>query len=94
MSSLYLVEYPFAIGARQGVGEPCNRLKFNGDARTESLMSGPTGVARASHGALALLVIKVVPKPGWGALARLRVKLFVGNGRWVSYLMGDECACE
>jgi hypothetical protein len=64
MISLYLVEHPFAIGARRGVGEPCNRLKFNGNARTESLISGPTGLARTSRGALALLMIKVVPKPG------------------------------
>jgi hypothetical protein len=35
-------------------------------------------------------------RPGinWTDLFGLRVKLFVGNGRWVSYLMGDECACE
>jgi hypothetical protein len=71
------------------------RLKFNGNAITEFPISGPTGLARASDGALALLMIKVVACPaGWGALAWLRVKLFVGNGRAVSYLMGDECACE
>jgi hypothetical protein len=30
ITSLYLVQYPFAIGARWRVLEPCNRLKFNG----------------------------------------------------------------
>jgi hypothetical protein len=59
IASLYLVGYPFAIGEYWRVGEHSNRRNFNGYDGLGGIVSGPTGLARRSHGALALQMIEV-----------------------------------
>lgn len=61
-ASRYLVEHLFAIAAYWRILEPSNFLKFNGYDGMPHIISEPTGLARAPHDVLALLMIKVVPR--------------------------------
>jgi hypothetical protein len=61
--SLYLVEYPIAIGPFGQVHFPFNCLKFNGYDRTSLPISEPTESARTFHGGSAWPAIKADPKP-------------------------------
>ena len=60
MIPLYLVEYPFAIGAWRRVSERSNRLNLNGCDPLKATISGPTGLASTSDGGWELLIIPVV----------------------------------
>ena len=56
---MYLVEYPFAIGASRRVAETSNCVNFHGYDVMEGIISGPTGLARSTNWALELVMIKV-----------------------------------
>ncbi len=57
--SQYLVGYPFAMGAVLRVSKSYNCVNFNGFARMDAMISGPTGLARTLRGVLAWWMIKV-----------------------------------
>jgi hypothetical protein len=60
---LYLVEYPFAIGAFGQVHFPFNCMKINGYDRTSLPIFESTESARTFQGGSAWPAIKADPKP-------------------------------